>query len=292
MHVRLTFARRQPTVLIAAVVAVVALAAGALGVARAARAARPSDPSLATLRGLVDHYRTVTWTFERAAHVPRVPSAFAERHTRDRTYLRWSIDRWTRRAYLARQQALRSLHRRFAVALPTPPRLRAPLPVTLSYNRRLTLALRGIYPGHPSRSFANVRGPNGGALLRVWQRRSAAAALAVSLHAERRAERPGVVGAGAHVHPPLRGGLEREHRERLLRRPADGPAVPEPVRLCVSGSLRDGRPVARLGAARSRGKGVSLRPGLLALAEHGSRLRSVVTRKGPQERRSARRCSG
>lgn len=190
MHVRLTFARRQPTVLIAAAVAVVALAAGALGVARAARAARPSDPSLATLRGLVDHYRTVTWTFERAAHVPRVRSAFAERHTRDRTYLRWSIDRWTRRAYLARQQALRSLHRRFAVALPTPPRLRAPLPVTLSYDRRLTLTLRGIYPGHPSRSFANVRSPNGGALLRVWQRRSAAAALAVSLHAERRADVP------------------------------------------------------------------------------------------------------
>ena len=192
MHVRLRFARRQPTVLIAAAVAAVVLSAGALGVARAAWAARPSDqsPSVATLRGLVDHYRTVTWTFERAARVPRVPSEFADRHSRDRAYLRWAIDRWTRRAYLARQQALRSLHRRFAVALPTPPRLRAPLPVTLSYDRRLTLILRGIYPGHPSRSVANVRGPNGGALLREWQRRSAAAALAVSLHAERRANVP------------------------------------------------------------------------------------------------------
>lgn len=190
MHVRLTIARRQPTVFLAAAAAVVALAAGTLVVARAARASRPSDPSLATLRGLVDHYRTVTWTYERAAHVRRVPSVFVERRTGDRTYLRWAIDRWTRQAYVARRQALQSLHRRFAVALPTPPRLRAPLAVTLSYNRRLTLALRGIYPGHPSRWFGDVRGPSGKALLRVWQQRSAAAALAVSLHAERRANVP------------------------------------------------------------------------------------------------------
>ncbi len=190
MQVRLAFAQRQPAVYLAAVVAVVALAAGALGVARAARAARPAGPSVTALRALVDHYRTVTWTFERAAHVPRVPSTFAERHSRDRSYLRGAIDRWTRRAYLARRQALQSLRRRFAVALPTAPRLRAPLAVTLAYNRRLTLALRGIYPGHPSRSFASVHGPSGRAILRVWQKRSAAAALAVSLHAERHAKVP------------------------------------------------------------------------------------------------------
>jgi hypothetical protein len=190
VQVRLAFARRRPTVFLAAVVAVLALAAGALVVARAARAARPAGPPVTALRALVDHYRMVTWTFERAAHVPRVPSAFAERRTQDRAYLRWAIDRWTRRAYLARQQALQSLRRRFAVSLPRPPRLRAPLAVTVAYNRRLTLALRGIYPGHPSRSFASVRGPSGRAVLHLWQQRSAAAALAVSLHAERRANVP------------------------------------------------------------------------------------------------------
>ena len=292
MHVRLAFARRQPTVLIAAVVAVVALAAGALGVARAARAARPSDPSLATLRGLVDHYRTVTWTFERAAHVPRVPSAFAERHTRDRTYLRWAIDRWTRRAYLARQQALRSLHRRLrgratdsAPATCATPRHALLQPATHARSAR---HLPGAsIPFVRERSRPERRGASPG--VAAAKRGRCACRLAARRAARRR---PGVVGAGAHVHPPLRGVLEREHRERLLRRPADGPAVPEPIRLCLSGSLRDGRPVARLGAARSRGEGVSLRPGLLALAEHGPRLRSVVTRKGPQERRSARRCSG
>ncbi len=192
MHVRLTHRRRQPTVFLAAAVAVAALSICGLGVARAARAVRPNDPSptLATLRGLVDHYRSVTWTFEKAAHVPRDPSAFTERRARDQAYLRWSIDHWIRRAYVARRQALHFLHGRFAVALPTPPRLRAPLPVALSYNRRLALKLRSIYPGRPSRAFASVRGPNSKALLRLWQQRSAAAALSVSQHAERRADVP------------------------------------------------------------------------------------------------------
>ena len=189
MQARLPLARRPLTVLLASVAVAVAIVAGVFGVARAAQAARSSDrsPSLETLRGLVDHYRSVTWTFERAARVPRFPSTFTERRTEDRAYLRWAIDRWTQRAYVARGQALRSLRRRFGVALPQPPGLRARLAPTLSYNRRLAVRLWSIYPGHALRLVASARGPNARGLLRLWQERSAAAALAVSRHAERRA---------------------------------------------------------------------------------------------------------
>ncbi len=193
MHVRLLLARRQLTLVLVVLVAVLAVCA--VSVARAARSMHaPADPSVASLRGLVAHYRTVTWTFERAAHVPRVRSTYAERRTRDREYLRWAIDRWTRRAYLAEQQALASIHRRFAVALPKPPRLRAPLAARVAYSRHLAIALRGIYPGRPARAFADVRSPAGRPLLHLWQRRGALAALAVSEHAVRRATIPAWLG--------------------------------------------------------------------------------------------------
>lgn len=202
MQARLLFSRRQLALALAAVAVVGALAAGILVVARAAQAARPNDPSsLRTMRGLVAHYRSVTWKFERVARVRRSQTTYAERRTRDRAYLRWAIDRWTRRAYVARARALRSLHRRFAVALPQPPQLRAPLDVRLTYDRRLALRLRSIYPGRVSRSFAAVRGPNSRALLRAWQDRSADAALAVSQHAERRANvAPWLVEALTCIH--------------------------------------------------------------------------------------------
>jgi hypothetical protein len=202
VQARLPITRRQLALSLAAAAVGGALVVGILGVARVAQAARPNDPSsLKTLRGLVDHYRTVTWTFERAARVPRLQTTYTDRRTGDRAYLRWAIDRWTRRAYVARSQALQSLHHRFAVALPQPPKLRAPLHLTLSYNRRLALRLRGIYPGRVSGGFADVRGPGSRALLRAWQIRSAAAALAVSLHAERRADvPPWLAGALTCIH--------------------------------------------------------------------------------------------
>lgn len=184
MQARLPIARRH---LIAAISASLLLAGAALvGVAHAARSVRPSDPSpsLASLRRLVVHYRSVTWTFERAAHRPRARTTFAERRTHDRAYLRWAIDHWTRRAYVARTQAIHSLRRRFAVKLPAPPRLRAPLRARLAYSRRLTAALRGVYPGR-ARSIAGAHRAKGRSLLRAWQRASAFAALAVSRHAER-----------------------------------------------------------------------------------------------------------
>jgi hypothetical protein len=194
VQARLPIARRH----LAAAISVSLVLAGAalVGVAHAARSVRPSDPSpsIASLRRLVVHYRTVTWTFERAANVSRAQTTFTERHTRDRAYLRWAIDHWTRTAYVARRQALDSIHRRFAVKLPPPPRLRASFGATLAYNRRLTLALRGIYPGGRRRRAAAIHGSNRKALLRAWQGLSASAALAVSLHAERRARIPAWLG--------------------------------------------------------------------------------------------------
>ncbi len=195
MHLRRPPARRQPIAVAAALVA--ALTVVAVGVARAATAVKPSDPgpSLISLRSLVGHYRTVTWTFQRAAHVPRARSSYVERRTHDRAYLRWAIDRWTRRAYAARSQALAAIHRRLSVSLPRPPGLRASLSARVTYSRRLALALRRIYPGQVARSFGSARvGGGGSSQLRLWNRRSALAALVVARHAERRRQIPPALG--------------------------------------------------------------------------------------------------
>ncbi|HST18698.1 MAG TPA: transglycosylase family protein [Gaiellaceae bacterium] len=192
MHVRKLIARwHQPASLVALVVL---LAAATVGVAGAARAQRPTDPaSVSTLRALVGHYRSVAWTFERAASRPRERSSFTERRTKDRRYLRFAIDLWTRRAYAAQSYAIRAIHRRLAVALPKPPGMRAPLTARVRYSRRLTIALRTIYPGKAAaaRRLAGAVSTPPASQLRLWQRRSALAALDVSRHAVRHARIPG-----------------------------------------------------------------------------------------------------
>ena len=146
--------RQQPASLLALAIV---LACAAIGVPGAAKAQRPTDPAgVSTLRTLVGHYRSVAWTFERAAHRPRQRSSFVERRTKNRSYLRWTIDLWTRRAYVAREEAIVSLRKRFAVSLPRPPGLRAPLSARVGYSRRLTTALRRIYASRASR-IATVR---------------------------------------------------------------------------------------------------------------------------------------
>ena len=49
---------------------------------------RPFDPArpvaIPALREVVEHYRTLTWTFERAARVRRTPTSFSYRHSVDR----------------------------------------------------------------------------------------------------------------------------------------------------------------------------------------------------------------
>jgi hypothetical protein len=52
----------------------------------------------------------------------------------------------------------------------------------VSYTKRLALNLRRIYPGTVTRTFASATGTTGRATLRLWQQRSALAAVAVSEH--------------------------------------------------------------------------------------------------------------
>lgn len=153
------------------------------GAADAHLTVRPAHTEqIGAMRLIVEHYRDVTWTYERAAQLKRTPTSFSDRRSTDPSYLQWSIDTWTRRAYLAQQRALAVLHRKLLVPLPRAPSLHARLFARVSYSRRLALSLRRIYPGHVTRRFASAQGPTARATLRLWQRRSAFAALEVAEH--------------------------------------------------------------------------------------------------------------
>jgi hypothetical protein len=157
--------------------------------APAAQAVRPSatGPQVRTLRKLADHYRVVTWDFERAARARPTPTSFSYRRATDRRYLSWTVETWTHRADTARRRALASIRRRLAVTLPKAPRPHASLRSRLTYARRLTLRLREIYPGTSARSLAGARAAGGSTTFRAWQLRSARAALAVARHGTRQA---------------------------------------------------------------------------------------------------------
>src|SRR5207245_2615362 len=75
------------------------LAFAIVGSAFAREGVRPDQPvSINSMRSIVDHYRTLTWTYQRAAHRRKTPTSFTDRRSDDRSYLQWSIDVWTRRA--------------------------------------------------------------------------------------------------------------------------------------------------------------------------------------------------
>jgi hypothetical protein len=171
----------------AAVVILAGSAAALAAVANAGQAVRPADPPVTELRSLADHYRRVTWDFERAARARQTPTSFSYRRSSDLGYLRWTIDSWTRRAYSARALALRTIKRKLAVPLPSPPALRVSRARELRYSKRLTLALRRIYPGRVTRGFASAHASTDRATLRLWQEREAAAAVLVSRHGVRQA---------------------------------------------------------------------------------------------------------
>ena len=153
------------------------------GAAHARQGVRPDrSAEIASMRVIVDHYRELTWTYERAGHLARTPASHRDLGTRDPRRLQRSIDLWTRRAYLAQRRALAVIHSRLLVRLPPAPSLHARLYARVSYSRRLALRLRRIYPGHVTRRFASAEGSTAPATLRLWQRRSASAALVVSRH--------------------------------------------------------------------------------------------------------------
>ena len=202
------------------------------GAADARMGLRPDQPGrVSAMRVLVDHYRGLTWTFERAAHLRRTPSSLLDRRTNNMKYLQRTIDTWTSRAYVAERRAAAVIHERLLIRLPDAPSLHARLYARVSYNRRLALTLRRIYPGRVSTRFASARAATAPATLHLWQRRSAAAALVVATHEP---AIPASLPRLVPLHPPLRGLLERKHGQRLLRRPAVRPRVSEPVRAGVS----------------------------------------------------------
>jgi Transglycosylase-like domain len=171
----------------AAIVILGGSAATLATVARAQQTVHPADPPVTELRLLADHYRRVTWEFQSAARGKRTPTSFSYRRSSDRAYLRWTIDSWTRRAYQARDLALRTIRRKLSVQLPEPPGLRTSLIRELRYSRRLTIALRRIYPGRVTRRFASAHERTDRATLRLWQQREAAAALLVVRNGVRQA---------------------------------------------------------------------------------------------------------
>ncbi|MGN6798708.1 MAG: hypothetical protein ACTHKS_11215, partial [Gaiellaceae bacterium] len=125
------------------------------GAAFARETVRPARPvAIPALRQVVEHYRTLTWTFERAARIRRTPTSFSYRHSVDREYLQWTIDTWTRRASTARDVALHRVHARLAIAIPKPPRAHSALSRRVAYTRHLTLELRRIFPGKITTRFA------------------------------------------------------------------------------------------------------------------------------------------
>jgi hypothetical protein len=162
-----------------------------VGPAFARDSVRPDQPmSINAMRSIVNHYRTLTWTYQRAADKRKTPTSFSDRRSTDRAYLQWSIDTWTRRADLARRDALAKIQRRLSIRLPKSPPLHARLSARVRYSRRLALNLRRIYPGRVSRSFASATGATGRETLRLWQSRSALAAVAVSEHPLKMAAMP------------------------------------------------------------------------------------------------------
>ena len=126
-------------------------------------------------------------------------------------------------------RALATLHRRLAVRFPPPPArhaVAATRRAPTASGSTLSLAQDLPGPGHAGASLRAARGDRR-RTLRLWQERSAAAALAVARYARRapRSDRD-LAARRVPVHPPLRGHLDVEHRQRLLRRAADGPRVP------------------------------------------------------------------
>src|SRR5439155_16236718 len=107
---------------------------------------------------------------------------FSYRRSTDPKYLQWTIDTWTRRAYVARGRALARLHRSLSIELPKAPALHSRLYDRLAYSRRLALRLRQVYPGTVTRGFASAHESTGSATLRLWQVRSAKAAVQVAMN--------------------------------------------------------------------------------------------------------------
>jgi hypothetical protein len=156
--------------------------AGAAGAARKTAAAPAKTAALRTVRTEIDHYRRLAWSFARVARERREATSYSYRRSADPAYLEWALGHWERRAYEERGHALAALRRRTRAPLPHAPRLHAVLGARIAFARTLTMKLKRLYPGRVSDRFAAARAGTGSATLRLWQARSAQAALAVAAH--------------------------------------------------------------------------------------------------------------
>jgi hypothetical protein len=155
--------------------------AGAAGAAR--KTTTPAKTAgLRTIRKEIDHYRELAWKFAHVAHEPRRATSFSYRRSEDAAYLEWTLGHWERAAYEERGHALAALRHRTKVPLPHAPRLHAVLGARIEFARTLTMKLKRLYPGRVSKRYAKARAGSGSATLRLWQARSAQAALAVAAH--------------------------------------------------------------------------------------------------------------
>jgi hypothetical protein len=168
---------------LAGLVLLLAFALGGGAAASARSTVRPAEPPVVELRAVADHYRSLTWTYERAAHAHTTPTSFSYRHSASRTYLRWTIGVWTQRSYHAHLRALTRIRHRLRVRLPEAAPLHASIARRLASERRLALKLERIYPGHAVRSARTVAVGSATRALLLWQSREAAAALRVAAHA-------------------------------------------------------------------------------------------------------------
>jgi transglycosylase-like protein len=155
--------------------------AGAAGAAR--KTTVPTKAAgLRTIRTEIDHYRQLAWSFAHVAHEKHRPTSFSYRRSTDTAYLEWTLGHWELAAYEERGHALAAIRARTKARMPHAPRLHAVLGARISFARTLTMKLKRLYPGRVTTSFARARANSGSATLRLWQARSAQAALAVAAH--------------------------------------------------------------------------------------------------------------
>jgi hypothetical protein len=163
-------------------------AAMTVGGADAARAQRPPPESRAIVRKLrtaTDHYRSIAWTYQRAARRHVTPTSYSYRRTADPQYLQWTVTVWQRHEFAARSAALGALERRLGVRLPHGPALHASLARRIAFARSLTIRLRRVDPRAGARRLSSARALPPRLRLYTWQGRAARATLAVSRHASR-----------------------------------------------------------------------------------------------------------
>jgi hypothetical protein len=169
-------------------IAAVLLAGGLVGVARASQAARPPDNlgTIKALRGSVDYYRGLTWLYQAAAQHRKTPTSFSYRHTRDGSYLRWTLAVWQGNADRAAKAAVTSLHKRLGITFPADPGRHASLATRIAYDHRLTTRLEQVaHPAARSRTLESAGERVNDYELRMWQRRAAKALVDVSRHVTR-----------------------------------------------------------------------------------------------------------